>query len=242
MQCWRVSVFKLLRSKNKDQKHLSLWLRKHSSNPSSDLCLLDTCSAISWQVWSVPTHCPARHWLIRGGGKQHVSLVCIRSDALNGGRIFRKTRMLTIIPKCFLCVRNNHSKYHRSLAFEGSICFWFCSKSLLWGRFFQPSEQQKTAQTCCRRHQSPEWIAFLLWVSWINISHLSPVAEVDGNTYWRNPFNSLCNPRQLEEFIVMDIDIIRDQKLGAGAGMRSSRVCMSANSHVSACKSKFILC
>ncbi|CAF97404.1 unnamed protein product [Tetraodon nigroviridis] len=49
------------------------------------------------------------------------------------------------------------------------------------------------------------------------------IAEVDGNTYWRNPFNSLCNPRQLEEFIVMDIDIIRDQKLGAGAGTRSSR-------------------
>lgn len=50
------------------------------------------------------------------------------------------------------------------------------------------------------------------------------VAEVDGNTYWRNPFNSLCNPRQLEEFIVMDTDIIRDQKLGAGAGMRSNKV------------------
>lgn len=57
--------------------------------------------------------------------------------------------------------------------------------------------------------------------------NLSPVAEVDGNTYWRNPFNSLCSPRQLEEFIVMDIDIIRDQKLGAGAGMRSSRVRIS---------------
>uniref|UniRef100_A0A8D3ANQ8 60S ribosomal export protein NMD3 n=1 Tax=Scophthalmus maximus TaxID=52904 RepID=A0A8D3ANQ8_SCOMX len=49
------------------------------------------------------------------------------------------------------------------------------------------------------------------------------IAEVDGNTYWRNPFNSLCNPRQLEEFIVMDIDIIRDQKLGAGAGLRSNK-------------------
>lgn len=53
----------------------------------------------------------------------------------------------------------------------------------------------------------------------------SLVAEVDGNTYWRNPFNSLCNPRQLVEFIVMDIDIIRNQKLGVGAGMRSNKVC-----------------
>lgn len=49
------------------------------------------------------------------------------------------------------------------------------------------------------------------------------IAEVDGNTYWRNPFNGLFNPSQLEEFIVMDIDIIRDQKLGAGAGMRSNK-------------------
>lgn len=47
---------------------------------------------------------------------------------------------------------------------------------------------------------------------------------MDGNTYWRHPFNSLCNPRQLEEFIVMDMDIIRDQKLGAGAGVRSNKV------------------
>lgn len=30
MQRWRVSMFKLLRSKNKDQKHLSSWLRKLS--------------------------------------------------------------------------------------------------------------------------------------------------------------------------------------------------------------------
>ncbi|KAK3513565.1 hypothetical protein QTP70_019457 [Hemibagrus guttatus] len=49
------------------------------------------------------------------------------------------------------------------------------------------------------------------------------LAEVDANTYWRHPFNSLLNPRQLEEFIVMDTDIIRDQRLGAGAGLRSNR-------------------
>ncbi len=53
---------------------------------------------------------------------------------------------------------------------------------------------------------------------------LISVAEVDGNTYWRHPFSSLCGPRQLEEFIVMDIDIIRDQRLGAGAGLRSNKV------------------
>lgn len=30
----------------------------------------------------------------------------------------------------------------------------------------------------------------------------------------------------MEEFIVMDIDIIRDQKLGVGAGTRSNKVCV----------------
>lgn len=39
----------------------------------------------------------------------------------------------------------------------------------------------------------------------------------------------------------MDIDIIRDQKLGAGAGTRSTRVCMSAMSHVSRRESVFPL-
>lgn len=100
MQCWRVSMFELLRSKNKDQKHLSSWLRKHFSDPSSDLRLLDTCSAISWQVWSVPTHGPARHRLIRGGGKQHVSSVCILYDVCCTER-GAETRMMTIIPKIF---------------------------------------------------------------------------------------------------------------------------------------------
>ncbi|RXM95911.1 60S ribosomal export protein NMD3 [Acipenser ruthenus] len=50
------------------------------------------------------------------------------------------------------------------------------------------------------------------------------IAEVDGNTYWRSPFHSLCSPRQLEEFIVMDIETVRDQKQGAGAGMRSNKL------------------
>uniref|UniRef100_A0A9J8D806 60S ribosomal export protein NMD3 n=1 Tax=Cyprinus carpio carpio TaxID=630221 RepID=A0A9J8D806_CYPCA len=48
-------------------------------------------------------------------------------------------------------------------------------------------------------------------------------AEVDGNTFWRHPFSSLCSPRQLEEFIVMDLHIIRDQRLGPSAGLKSSK-------------------
>nr|XP_003218214.1 PREDICTED: 60S ribosomal export protein NMD3 [Anolis carolinensis] len=49
------------------------------------------------------------------------------------------------------------------------------------------------------------------------------IAEIDGNTYWRYPFNSLFHPKQLEEFIVMDISRVHDRKQGAGAGMRSTK-------------------
>lgn len=51
-----------------------------------------------------------------------------------------------------------------------------------------------------------------------------PVAEIDGNTYWRHPFNSLFNPKQLEEFIVMDINRVQEKKKPAGAGARSNKV------------------
>ncbi|XP_078524222.1 60S ribosomal export protein NMD3 [Lissotriton helveticus] len=49
------------------------------------------------------------------------------------------------------------------------------------------------------------------------------VCEVDGNTYWRHPFSSLFHPKQMEEFIIMDIDIVRDKKQVAGAGMKSNK-------------------
>uniref|UniRef100_A0A672MH81 60S ribosomal export protein NMD3 n=1 Tax=Sinocyclocheilus grahami TaxID=75366 RepID=A0A672MH81_SINGR len=56
------------------------------------------------------------------------------------------------------------------------------------------------------------------------VSATLTILSVDGNTFWRHPFSSLCSPRQLEEFMVMDIDVIRDQKLGAGAGLTSNKV------------------
>lgn len=54
-----------------------------------------------------------------------------------------------------------------------------------------------------------------------------PVAEIDGNTYWRHPFNSLFHPKQLEEFIIMDINRVHEKKKGAGAGARSNKVRIS---------------
>uniref|UniRef100_A0A4W3K2P1 60S ribosomal export protein NMD3 n=1 Tax=Callorhinchus milii TaxID=7868 RepID=A0A4W3K2P1_CALMI len=49
------------------------------------------------------------------------------------------------------------------------------------------------------------------------------IAEVDGSTYWRYPFHSLCNPGHLDEFIIMEIDIIRNYKHIPGAGTKSKR-------------------
>ncbi|NXG75296.1 NMD3 protein, partial [Baryphthengus martii] len=49
------------------------------------------------------------------------------------------------------------------------------------------------------------------------------IAEIDGNTYWRNPFNSLFHPKQLEEFIILDINRVQEKKKGAGAGARSNK-------------------
>ncbi|KAM7248511.1 hypothetical protein CapIbe_000550 [Capra ibex] len=49
------------------------------------------------------------------------------------------------------------------------------------------------------------------------------VADIDGNTFWSHPFNSLCHPKQLEEFIVMECSVVRDIKRSAGAGMISKK-------------------
>lgn len=59
---------------------------------------------------------------------------------------------------------------------------------------------------------------------WFVVAFYFPVAEIDGNTYWRHPFNSLFHPKQLEEFIIMDINRVQEKKKVAGAGARSNKV------------------
>ncbi|ELW47238.1 60S ribosomal export protein NMD3 [Tupaia chinensis] len=49
------------------------------------------------------------------------------------------------------------------------------------------------------------------------------VADIDGSTFWSHPFNSLCHPKQLEEFIVMECSIVQNLKRSAGAGMISKK-------------------
>jgi nonsense-mediated mRNA decay protein 3 len=52
------------------------------------------------------------------------------------------------------------------------------------------------------------------------------VAEVSGTAYWRSPFNSICNPKQLTELIVMDLEPIsdKDRKTFPGQGAVSNKV------------------
>ncbi|KAL1115560.1 hypothetical protein AAG570_005850 [Ranatra chinensis] len=38
------------------------------------------------------------------------------------------------------------------------------------------------------------------------------IAEVNASSYWREPFNSVCDPKQLTEFVVMDVEPIRDKE------------------------------
>ncbi|XP_031837642.1 60S ribosomal export protein NMD3 [Nomia melanderi] len=46
------------------------------------------------------------------------------------------------------------------------------------------------------------------------------IAEVSSTLYWRHPFNSICDPKQLIEYIVMDIEPIsfKDRKFFPGQG------------------------
>lgn len=59
----------------------------------------------------------------------------------------------------------------------------------------------------------------------IMLMNLILVAEINSTTYWRYPFNSICNPKQLVEYVVMDIEPImdKDRKTFPGQGAISMR-------------------
>jgi nonsense-mediated mRNA decay protein 3 len=74
--------------------------------------------------------------------------------------------------------------------------------------------------------QSRSQIAFCHIAEWF----LS-VAEVTGERFWRSPFSSVCEPKQLVEFTVMDVEIImdKDRKHVAGGGALSNKVSVGAD-------------
>lgn len=52
------------------------------------------------------------------------------------------------------------------------------------------------------------------------------MAEVSASNYWRDPFNCIFNPKQLQEYVVMDIEPIKDKdrKSFPGQGPISHKV------------------
>uniref|UniRef100_A0A182PB58 60S ribosomal export protein NMD3 n=1 Tax=Anopheles epiroticus TaxID=199890 RepID=A0A182PB58_9DIPT len=51
------------------------------------------------------------------------------------------------------------------------------------------------------------------------------MAEVQNMAYWKSPFEAICNPKQMVEFVVMDVEIIREheRKTFPGQGPVSHR-------------------
>ncbi|XP_066583452.1 60S ribosomal export protein NMD3 [Prorops nasuta] len=51
------------------------------------------------------------------------------------------------------------------------------------------------------------------------------IAEINSTIYWRHAFNSICDPKQLTEYVVMDIDPIKDKdkKVFPGQGCVSQK-------------------
>lgn len=51
------------------------------------------------------------------------------------------------------------------------------------------------------------------------------VSDLSATVYWRNPFTAICNPKQLVEYIVMDIEILKEseKKIFPGQGTLSNR-------------------
>ncbi|XP_011505275.1 PREDICTED: 60S ribosomal export protein NMD3 [Ceratosolen solmsi marchali] len=58
--------------------------------------------------------------------------------------------------------------------------------------------------------------------SYINVIDVSSgqIAEISSNLYWRYPFQTICNPKQLKEYIVIDVELIKekDKKKFPGQG------------------------
>ena len=52
------------------------------------------------------------------------------------------------------------------------------------------------------------------------------IAEVNATFYWRQAFNSICEPKQLIEYTVMDVEPIKfkDRKFFPGQGAISNKV------------------
>ena len=54
---------------------------------------------------------------------------------------------------------------------------------------------------------------------------INTVAEVNhGSLYWRHPFQSICTPKSLIEFTIMEIEIVKQRHFKSGQGVVSNKV------------------
>ena len=53
--------------------------------------------------------------------------------------------------------------------------------------------------------------------------------ELTAQNYFRYPFRSICSCKQMTEYIVMDVDHIRDKDIKVPIGPRSDRVIVLFN-------------
>lgn len=69
----------------------------------------------------------------------------------------------------------------------------------------------------------------------ISINVMKTVAEVNSTLYWRHTFSSICDPKQLIEYTVMDIEPVKfkDRKFFPGQGTISNKVSFINNSGIS---------
>ena len=64
----------------------------------------------------------------------------------------------------------------------------------------------------------------LVLVGFLNDDIFISVAEIGGATYWRTPFVSLCSPKQLTAYMVMQVDYIMDKDRPRVMGQVSNKV------------------
>lgn len=49
------------------------------------------------------------------------------------------------------------------------------------------------------------------------------ICEVNGMSYWRNPFQACCSPKNLIEFTIMELEPVRDRRQKSGEGALSKK-------------------
>lgn len=67
---------------------------------------------------------------------------------------------------------------------------------------------------------------FSVGISFKNFRSVSQGVPFCRTQYWRQPFDSLCQPKQLMEFYVIDVEDVGEITRNAGAGHVSRKHCL----------------